>query len=495
MSTVRLPPPIVVRPEPSQASAARTAAQSRPRAGEVTWTFVPSDRGAAPSPGRVPGLSETTMSEVSGGRAPSAPSAAPAVPPSSAPPHAPRSGHGARAESPLFRHEALRAYERGGALSSPLRIVPLSTRILLSTLGVAMGLALLVACLGQVELTARGRGVMRAREGVQPLIFETGGVVVDVLVKEGQVVRAGEPLLRLDSTMLRASLFEAERDLSALRERVERDDREARLNYGRDQELLKRRALLTTQRIRKQRQSRDMLLSRQHVYEGLESSGVVSRQDTQETAQQVGLEERGVLTLHDEHARIEQQLGALEQTFKNGLNERAHQLEQARARRDAARVLLEQTELSAARAGRIESLAVSVGEMVEQGTTVARLVPLGTPSTIVAFVPERDRAFLKNGTEVRVELDQLPVGEFGSARARVTRVSSEIASPKEVERALGAAAPEGVHFAIELALLTDPITQRLTNRLGSGTMLSVRMPLRKRRIIALLFDPIRRVLD
>jgi multidrug resistance efflux pump len=231
------------------------------------------------------------------------------------------------------------------------------------------------------------------------------------------------------------------------------------------------------------------------VYEGLETSGVVSREDTQNTEQQVSLEERGVLSLHDEHARIKQQLGTLEQSFTNGMNERAHELEQARARRDAARVLLEQTELKASRKGRIESLAVSVGEVVEQGTAVARLVPLGTPSTIVAFVPERDRAFVKCGTEVHVELDQLPVGEFGSARARVTRVSSEIASPKEVERALGAAAPEGVHFAIELSLLTDSTTQRLTNRLGSGTLLSVRMPLRKRRIIALVFDPIRRALD
>jgi hypothetical protein len=52
-----------------------------------------------------------------------------------------------------------------------------------------------------------------------------------------------------------------------------------------------------------------------------------------------------------------------------------------------------------------------------------------------------------------------------------------------------------VHFAVELSLLTDPNTQRLTNRLGSGTLLSVRMPLRKRRIIALVFDPIRRALD
>jgi multidrug resistance efflux pump len=490
-----LPPPIVIKADPRKPIPRLSGEAPEARSNEAP-RVPPSPRAPLDHAVTLPMLSAAGMAEVIGARGESAEAAPPRA--SSVPKGAdamPRCAAEARPDSPLFRHEALRAYERGGALSSPLRIVPLSTRILLWTLGVATTLALSVACLGQVELTARGRGVMRAREGVQPLIFETGGVLVDVLVKEGQVVHTGEPLLRLDSTMLRASLLEAERDLASLAKRVERDNREANLNYARDKTLLAQRAALTQRRIRNQRTNVDMLLSRQHVYEGLESSGLVSREDTQDTEQQVSLEERGVLSLHDEHARIQQQLGALEQSFTNGMNERAHELEQARARRDAARVLLEQTELKASREGRIESLSVSVGEVVEQGTAVARLVPLGTPSTIVAFVPERERAFVKSGTEVHVELDQLPVGEFGSARARVTRVSSEIASPKEVERALGAAAPEGVHFAIELSLLADPNTQRLTNRLGSGTLLSVRMPLRKRRIIALVFDPIRRALD
>ena len=492
MSTVRLPPPIVVR-TPSKAPSSRAQAED---AHEERTLMFAQNLEHAPRTHDAERAAPPTLMEVSAGRVDQAPTVLPA--PVHAPaPAAPKVEVRPRADaaSALFRHEALRAYERGAALSSPLRIVPLSSRILLFTLGTAVLLALAVACLGQVELTARGRGVMRAREGVQPLIFETGGVVVEVLAREGQVVHAGEPLLRLDSTRLRAALLEAERDLASLSERVTRDDQEAQANYTRDQELLRRRASLTRKRIRNQRSSVSMLLSRREVYQGLESHGIVSRQDTQQTEQAMGLEERGVLTLHDEHARIEQQLGALEQTYRNGMNERAHELEQARARRDSARMLLEQTELRASREGRIESLSVSVGEVVEAGKTVARVVPLGTPSTIVAFVPERDRAFVKSGTEVRIELDQLPVGEVGSARARVIRVSSEIAGQAEVERALGAAAPAGVSFAIELVLLDDPTTQRLTNRLGSGTLLSVRMPLRKRRIISLVFDPIRRALD
>jgi hypothetical protein len=64
-----------------------------------------------------------------------------------------------------------------------------------------------------------------------------------------------------------------------------------------------------------------------------------------------------------------------------------------------------------------------------------------------------------------------------------------------MERTLGAAVPEGVHFAITVDLLEQSSTRSLLARLGSGSLLTVRMPVRQRRIIGLLFDPVRSWLD
>lgn len=395
----------------------------------------------------------------------------------------------------LFRHEALKAYQQGGALSAPLRIVPLTSVILLCTLAAALAVALAVACLGRVELTSRGRGVLRSREGVQPLIFETGGVVSDVLVREGDVVRAGQPLLRLDSTRLRTALLEAEQELHAVLHRTQRDDEEAKKTYARDTELLTRRAGLTRKRIRSQSASLEDLVLQRERYDNLAREGLVASQVSRERGQLLSQEQRSYLVLNDELARIEQALAGLEQGYRAGVHEREQQVHQATTRRNSARILLEQTELHASRDGRVESVLISTGEVIQPGTAVARLVPLTRSHSVVAFVPERDRAFVATGMEVRLELDQLPVGEFGSAAARIVRVSSEIASQAEIERALGAAAPLGVHFGVELLLSDDPKSVRLTQRVGSGTLVTVRMPLRKRRVVALLFDPIRKWLD
>lgn len=431
---------------------------------------------------------------LSAGRAAASPAEAEAPPGSSTEAvRARETGHSP--DSSVFRYQALSAYKLGHRLSTPLRVVPLSTSVVLATVAVALLAAVAIASFGHVDLTARGRGTIRSLEGVQPLLFEIDGVVREVLVQEGELVREGQVLLRLESTRLRASLQEAEQQLAAVRDRAQQEDKHAHTTYARDTALLRRRGQLTRERIASQKATLLALRAQHGRYSGLADEGLVAHKvlrDAEELSQHEG---RTQLMLQDELARIDQQVNALQQSLRAGITQRAHDVREAAGRRDAARLLIEQTELHATRAGRIESLLVSPGDVIEPGRVVARLVSLARLRRVVAFLPERERAFVHEGAQVRVELDQLPVGEFGSARARVVRVSSEVASPAELERALGAAAPAGVHFACTLEMAGDPQTNTLLAKVGSGTLLSVRVPVRRRRIITLIFDPVRRWLD
>jgi HlyD family secretion protein len=425
---------------------------------------------------------------------PQAPEQAPAVKPTSQA-AAPNTASARDTTSPLFRHEALQAYQRGESLSAPLQIVPLTSRVVLWTLGLAVACAILVASLGRVEITSRGRGVMRARDGVQPLLFETAGVVREVLVQVGDLVARGQPIARLDSTSLSATLQQAEADLETQRSRAQRERRDARHSFDRQSELLRQRAALTQDRIQSQEATLRELEQQQTRYEHLEKEGLVTGQTVDDSVQVLAEQRRGWLALRDEAARIDQQLLELDRGHRAAETERVQALEQADARCNAARLMLEQTELSAPRAGRVESLMVASGEVIQPGTVVARLVAVTSPNLVTAFVAERDRAFVAVGASVRVELDQLPFGEFGSVAAKITRISSETASLEEMRQALGAASPPGVHFRIDLELGADPQTTRLTASLGSGSLLTVRLPLRERRVISLVFEPIKKWLD
>jgi hypothetical protein len=134
--------------------------------------------------------------------------------------------------------------------------------------------------------------------------------------------------------------------------------------------------------------------------------------------------------------------------------------------------------------------------MVSADDVVARLIPDGTPLTVVSFVPERDRAFLAIGATARIEVDQLPSAEFGAINGRITRIGSDVASAAELREALGDHAQvAGPMVRVELTVTDDAQRQKLLPHLRAGSLVGVRYTLRRRRVITLIVEPLRHFLE
>jgi RND family efflux transporter MFP subunit len=80
--------------------------------------------------------------------------------------------------------------------------------------------------LDSAPLAVTGVGVVSAREEV-PLAFKTGGVIADVRVRDGDAVRAGQPLATLDVREIDALVTRARAAVA----KAERDDARARALY------------------------------------------------------------------------------------------------------------------------------------------------------------------------------------------------------------------------------------------------------------------------
>jgi multidrug resistance efflux pump len=159
--------------------------------------------------------------------------------------------------------------------------------------------------------------------------------------------------------------------------------------------------------------------------------------------------------------------------------------------RDSSRQVL------APQGGRVESIVVQPGEHLEAGTPVATLLTSERLGPAIAFLPERDRAFVRSGDRVELELDQLPAREFGRLEARVVRVSSDLASVAELRDAFGESSGgdstgvAGPMYRVELTLVQSERLSRLSARMRSGMLFNARFVLRNRRVISLVLDPIR----
>lgn len=104
----------------------------------------------------------------------------------------------------------------------------------------------------------------------------------------------------------------------------------------------------------------------------------------------------------------------------------------------------------------------------------------GSPGSVVAFLPPRDMAWLAAGASARIEVESLPVGKFGAATARVTRVSADIAEPEELATAFGVTAPDS-YVRAELALVAPH--PAIEQHIRAGERVTVRIHRREQRLL------------
>jgi hypothetical protein len=92
-----------------------------------------------------------------------------------------------------------------------------------------------------------------------------------------------------------------------------------------------------------------------------------------------------------------------------------------------------------------------------------------------------------------LELDQLPYAEYGTVRARIERISADLASAYEIREALGDhPLPAQPTFRVELRVLEAGAAARAGIPLRSGMLMNARFTLRRQRLITLVLDPLRK---
>ena len=395
----------------------------------------------------------------------------------------------------IFREQAVAAYLASMRESEVLRVSPPWSRGIMRVATVLVALALIAMFIVKVDQTGHGRGVLRVAGGVQAVASQTTGTVLELGARSGEVVPAAALLAKIDSTTTKAALLEAERQIARAEQEiadfVAHRDNEQAARVG----LLKQRAGLLQRRVQNQNATVTRLRGRLATYERLAAEGLASALDRGAVENEVAAAQRSSLQLEEEISATRLQIANISAELATELDRRKVELQKAKDRRDALAFQLEQTEVRAPRSGRLEAMIAKVGDTVAIGTPIARLIPEGAPRQVVVFLPEADRAFLHEGAEVRVELDQLPLGEFGSLRGSVTRIASDLATPAELAEALGETKVDGPTYRIELEIKNSETVEKLDKLLRPGSLVTARFVLRTRRLATLIFEPLKSFLD
>lgn len=295
-----------------------------------------------------------------------------------------------------------------------------------------------------------------------------GGRVKEVLAHEGEEVKAGQPLLILETGDLAAQLLAAQGQLGqaqATLEKLEKGARpeelaEARARAAtasaaweqtrtgaRSEQIAAARARLAAQEVLAQKAQLDEQRYRLLFQKGAAARAELDNAETNLRAQvatrdalkqQMEELEHGSRSTELEQAKARaQEARASEQLVKAGSRvediKAAHgQVDAAQGRVDQIKVLIDELTVKAPRAARIESLDLRPGDIIAPNATAATLLE-EDQLYVRIYVPETLIGKVKIGQEVPVTVDSFPGKRFKGVVEHINTVGEY--SPRNLQTA------------------------------------------------------------
>ncbi len=339
---------------------------------------------------------------------------------------------------------------------------------------VVVALLLVWAALAKVDELTRGDGKVISSRQLQVIQSLDGGVVSEILVREGQVVEAGQLLLRIDETRATSGVRENAAQSFALVARESRlralaegsafklpppgDDAEQRkiveeerrmfesrqtelntlLSIAR-QQLAQREQEANEMRARRSAAERGMDLAQQELAKTrpLLATGAVSEVDILRLERDMTKYRGDVEQAGAQIARVQAAIGEAqrkivetEQAFRNDARkELSDVLAKINALGEGRIALTDKVDkarvLSPVR-GRVQRLmANTVGGVVQPGRDIVEVVPLDDALVLEARVQPKDIAFIHPGQSATVKITAYDFSIYGGLEAVVENISPD----------------------------------------------------------------------
>ena len=325
----------------------------------------------------------------------------------------------------------------------------------------------------EIDEVTRGQGTVIPSSQVQVIQNLEGGILKEILVREGEMVEAGQILLRIDDTGFAASLGEqtaayyslmgqmarltaeseggalefppelmAEARQLAVNERklfnARRADLKSQLGILRQQVDQREQELTELRGQLKQNRSSLVLLEEElQMTEPLVQSGVVPKINLLRLRREVndleGLIQSTILALPRAKSAVQEATRRIEERYLNSRSEALRELNAIKAEFAqveqsilTARDRVVRTDLRSPVRGIVKQLNIStIGGVVMPGMNLMEVVPLDDTLLVEARVLPADVAFLQPGQEATVKLTAYDFSIYGGLPATLERISAD----------------------------------------------------------------------
>ena len=396
--------------------------------------------------------------------------------------------------------------------------------------GALVVFAMAWSAVAPLDVVATANGEVIPATQIKSIQHLEGGIVREILVREGQKVAKNQPLVVLETTASDADVQELRVRTNSLRAEIARLEAEASGSIAPDfpEDLVKQEPALVAQTLdtfRTRRGRLESLLAQareQMVQREQEIKEIGSRIETDRAAlvfsrEQIKISEellkddltnrmlhlnllkeesslRGRIeennsarrrieaALTEARARLDNVNRSAETEINEALGEKRRSLDEFMSRQRKFADSLDRTVLRAPGDGVIKNMYVAtVGGVVKAGATVADLVPAGDVLVIEAKLPPQDVGHVRRGQTATIKLASADAVRFGNLDGRVTNVS-----PDTIMTQQGA-----TFYKVRIETERDYFQQRnLRYDLVPGVQVACSILTGRRTVLEYLLDPL-----
>lgn len=350
-------------------------------------------------------------------------------------------------------------------------------RVVLYILLFLLALLLVWSFIGKLDIVATAQGKLVPSTYVKIVQPADSGIVKEILVREGDHVRAGQLLLRLDTTLSQADRNIVAKEVQFRQLQLRRIDAELTGTamspragdadsglYAEVQTQARARSrsyqdALATERSLLGQAQQDLQAAQAQVVKleqllpihrqeeeslaRLASEGLVPKfQSTErqreriETEQNLASQRRTVASLNskvaESHGRIARVTSEYRQQLLTEKVEAQAALDKALQELAKQQHRTELSELRAPQDGVIKDVATStVGAVVSAGTVIMSLVPVEEDLIAEVMIDNQDVGFVREGQSVKIKLAAFPFQKYGMLEGTVMRIAADAVDPRE----------------------------------------------------------------
>jgi HlyD family secretion protein len=415
------------------------------------------------------------------------------------------------------------------------------SRAVLWSVCALFGVLLLWSLFAKLDIVAVAQGRLVPQTYVKIVQPAEAGIIRELLVEEGSVVKQGDVLVRLDPTLNAADSTAVSRELALERLQVRRieaelSDKTMKREAGDDvlmfaqveaQRVSHRQSFLDSiarETAGRQRALRELDASREvlgklestlpsyqrsaDAYEKLAGEKLIGslqadehRREATEKARDLEAQRATAASLESTIAEIDQRQLQLRSSYASDLNQQRLQsvttinrLQQQLGKLNYQEGLLE---LRAPQAGVVKELATTtLGAVVQPGTVILSLVPANEPLRAEVMIENKDIGFVTAGQPVRVKLAAFQFQKYGMLEGVVRTISADSSSASQ--NANSGAADRSRSGDLGFKALIELSDQHLRVKglilpLAAGMQVSAEIIQGRRTVLEYLLSPVQQI--